>query len=117
MFMKNSSLIVSIVFSIIVFLLLGVNLTTMFQINEVKEKNSQLSDELDSILEENDRLLYEINEFSEYVLIMDMLDNGEISEEEARRLLNESLDEETIRKLAKEKLGLVDPNEEHYIVS
>lgn len=115
--MKNSSIIVTIVFVIIVILLLGVNLTTMFQINEIKDKNSQLSAELDLILDENDRLLYEINKFSEYVVITDMLESGEISEEEARQWLNESLDEETIRKLAKEKLGLVDPNEEHYIVS
>ena len=115
--MKNSSLIVTIVFVIIVVLLLGVNLTTMFQINEIKEKNAELSEELDSILDENDKLLYEINKFSEYVVINEMLENGEITEEEARRLLNESLDEETIRRIAKEKLGLVDANEEHYIVS
>ena len=117
MSMKNSSLIVTIVFVVIVVLLLGVNLTTMFQINEIKEKNSQLSAELDSIEDENDRLIYEINKFSEYVVIMDMLESGEITEEEARQRLNESLDEETIRRIAKEKLGLVDANEEHYIVS
>lgn len=115
--MKNSNVIVTIVFIIIVILLLGVNLTTMFQINEIKDKNAEFADELEMVLDENDRQLYEINKFSEYVVIMEMLENGDISEEEARRRLNESLDEETIRRLAKEKLGLVDPNEEHYIVS
>ena len=65
------------------------NFKSLISANEYKDKIENLKKELSDLEYENDKLQYE---------------------------LDKALDEDQIRKIAKEELGLVDPDEEHYIV-
>lgn len=86
---NNSSLIVTVVFIVVVIVLLVFNFNSLISANEYRDKIERLEKDLDNLEYKNDKLQYE---------------------------LDKKLDYDEIRRIAKEELGLVDPNEEHYVV-
>lgn len=85
----NSSFVITVVFIIIVLVLLIVNFKSLISSNELRNKIEIYQSVIEDLKYENEKLKYE---------------------------LEKELDEDEIRKIAKEELDRVDPDEEHYVV-
>ena len=86
---QNSGFIITLVFIIVIIILLAMNFNSLILANDYREKISNLAEEFEELKYEHEKIKYE---------------------------QEKSLDEDEIRRIAKEELGLVDPDEEHYIV-
>lgn len=85
----NSSFIITVVVIIIVLVLLIVNFKSLISSNELRNEIEKYQSVIEDLKYENEKLKYE---------------------------LEKELDEDEIRKIAKEELDRVDPDEEHYVV-